>query len=191
MSRGGNYEVVLWIYLKTLWWSPSHPLVLTNATAWSFKKHCGRHRSYCVRFGISHLERVWISCALFFVCACVRWRRTLFKSLMVFLSLRSSWPVPQPSQTPKYWMPLLWEWAFHVEWRETMETEYLQQDQGGPEGPQLLSNQVDPAEGKRERRTKYGWVNRSNKQLQIKVSALAIFSWTLSNKSSIDAQSHI
>ncbi len=48
-------------------------------------------------------------------------------------------------------MLLLGEWATRTEWWETMETEYLQQDQGGPEGPRLLSNQVDPAEGKRER----------------------------------------
>lgn len=85
----------------------------------------------------------------------------------------------------------LGEWATHYEWWETMETEYLQQDQGGPEGPRLLSNQMDPAEGKRERRTKYEWVNRPNKKVHIKVSALVIFSWALSNTSSIDAQSQI
>ncbi len=33
MSRGGNYKPV-WIYLETLRWSPSHSLVLTNATVW-------------------------------------------------------------------------------------------------------------------------------------------------------------
>ncbi len=76
-------------------------------------------------------------------------------------------------------MLLLGEWATRIEWWETMETEYLQQDQGGPEGPRLLSNHVDPTEDKkeRERRTKHEWVNTPNKKVRIKVSAFVIFSW--------------